>query len=179
MNQNYSKASKKRWTDPKFKKRVGRAISNGWSIESRKKKSLELRRRWKSGRYRRRMAKLHSKEMKKRWRNQRDYYLEVARRNRTMPSKGSRRLKSLLGTGWKLEYRISIGQGSPGHAPNYRVDLAFPELKIIIEVDGKYHEGIIQRREDLRREKDLKRLGWTVFRVSEIGCRRLPKKMAA
>ena len=48
-----------------------------------------------------------------------------------------------------------------------RVDLAFPEWKVAIEVDGfKYHSSRADLRRDHRRLNHLQRLGWTVLFVS-------------
>lgn len=46
-----------------------------------------------------------------------------------------------------------------------RVDFAYPELKLAIEIDGiEHHAGGPAMRRDRRRDNELKRLGWTVLR---------------
>ena len=46
------------------------------------------------------------------------------------------------------------------------VDLAFPRLKIAIELDGSHHLEADVREKDLPRQNDLVLLGWTVLRFS-------------
>ena len=46
------------------------------------------------------------------------------------------------------------------------VDLAYPELKIAIELDGRVHLEHEVRERDLPRQNDLVLLGWTVLRFS-------------
>lgn len=46
------------------------------------------------------------------------------------------------------------------------VDLAFPALKIAIELDGSHHLEADIREKDLPRQNDLVLLGWTVLRFS-------------
>ena len=46
------------------------------------------------------------------------------------------------------------------------VDLAFPSLKIAIELDGDHHLEAEVREKDLPRQNDLVLLGWTVLRFS-------------
>lgn len=48
-----------------------------------------------------------------------------------------------------------------------RFDLAYPEAKVIIEVDGyRWHSGRAAWQKDRRRDNDLNRLGWTVLRFT-------------
>ena len=46
------------------------------------------------------------------------------------------------------------------------VDLAYPELRIVIELDGKVHLLPEVRERDLPRQNDLVLLGWTVLRFT-------------
>ena len=48
---------------------------------------------------------------------------------------------------------------------NYIVDFVCRELKLIIELDGKYHDQIIDQ--DEVRDKRLKELGYEVIRIPE------------
>jgi very-short-patch-repair endonuclease len=45
----------------------------------------------------------------------------------------------------------------------YIVDLLVPELRLVVEVDGAYHEG--RRDADMRRDRALARGGYTVLRL--------------
>ena len=48
-----------------------------------------------------------------------------------------------------------------------RIDLAYPEVKLAIEVDGfRYHSGRRAFDADRRRDAHLRALGWTVIRVT-------------
>ena len=70
-----------------------------------------------------------------------------------------RRLKRSL---WKnglepqLEYEVD----------GDRVDIAIPELKIAVEVDGEYHNGWNQRIEDGCRDERRRKAGWEAIRVT-------------
>lgn len=44
----------------------------------------------------------------------------------------------------------------------YIADFAFPDLKVIIEADGGYHDGRVEY--DNRRDAYLSSIGWTVIR---------------
>src|SRR5690606_31308174 len=49
-----------------------------------------------------------------------------------------------------------------------RVDLAYPELKIAIEYDGDGHRTDKEQwRRDIRRQRELERLGWIVIHLTE------------
>ena len=47
-----------------------------------------------------------------------------------------------------------------------RVDIAVPELKIAVEVDGKYHNRWNQQIEDECRDDRRRRAGWEAIRVT-------------
>lgn len=47
----------------------------------------------------------------------------------------------------------------------YRMDFAHPLKMINVEIDGANHEGGSQQQSDLRRDKILLDLGWTIARV--------------
>jgi very-short-patch-repair endonuclease len=70
-----------------------------------------------------------------------------------------RRLKtSLWGRGLvpELEYTVD----------GDKVDIAIPELRIAIEVDGGYHTRWEQRLEDERRDNARSKAGWAFIRVT-------------
>jgi very-short-patch-repair endonuclease len=49
----------------------------------------------------------------------------------------------------------------------YRIDLAFPEVKLAIECDGKeFHTDPVDRARDQKRDEYLRGLGWTVLRLT-------------
>lgn len=48
-----------------------------------------------------------------------------------------------------------------------RVDFAYPEAKLAIEIDGyRWHAGNDAWQRDRRRNNELSRLGWTVLRFT-------------
>ena len=46
----------------------------------------------------------------------------------------------------------------------YQIDVAFPHLKLAVEVDGGIHRMPVKRIQDQKRQKVLESLGWTVLR---------------
>lgn len=65
--------------------------------------------------------------------------------------------------GWPTEYAIPT-QKIPGTPKNYKVDIACPEIKLAIEVDGHSHTLPSRREEDRKKEKALESLGWKILR---------------
>lgn len=62
------------------------------------------------------------------------------------------------------EYAVST-KGYVGNYPNnYKIDIALPEYKIAIEVDGNSHRAIKRQIEDMKKTKLLKNKGWKVIR---------------
>ncbi|MBW0088560.1 DUF559 domain-containing protein [Pseudonocardia sp. KRD-184] len=50
----------------------------------------------------------------------------------------------------------------------YRLDLAYPDLLLAIEYDGREHRGQRRAHADLRREADLARQGWRILRFDAL-----------
>lgn len=50
----------------------------------------------------------------------------------------------------------------------YRLDLAYPDLMLAIEHDGREHRGQQRAHADLRREADLTRQGWRILRFDAV-----------
>ena len=65
----------------------------------------------------------------------------------------------------------------PGwHFPGGCVDFAYPEAKLIIEVDGRARRArLADRRRDAERDAEAARVGWLVLRVTEEGLREYEK----
>lgn len=66
-----------------------------------------------------------------------------------------------------LEYPVLTAKAAaefPSLPPCYKVDLAIPELKLAIEVDGRTHKEKRWRYLDQRKTAVLNHLGWTVLR---------------
>jgi len=153
-----------RWRDPLVRRRHSESIQRLWHTSAYRDKQLKGQRAiWSDPKHRRKMAAL----VKRRWRDPafRERMLSIARRN-IGPSQGSQRLHHALGDGWVLEF----------WTPHGPVDIANPQARIAIEVDGADHDRPKQQRRDRQKERNLRRLGWTVLRVSEADCRGLHKK---
>ncbi|HET7579786.1 MAG TPA: DUF559 domain-containing protein [Bacillales bacterium] len=73
-----------------------------------------------------------------------------------------------------VESRLYNALRHNGHVPvtqyrvgPYRIDIAFPAVKLAIECDGKaYHSTPEQKRHDRHRDAYLRRRGWRVYRFS-------------
>ncbi len=53
------------------------------------------------------------------------------------------------------------------NAEGFRCDFVWPDQRIVIETDGaRFHRRLRNREEDARRDRTLRRVGWTVDRVS-------------
>ena len=76
---------------------------------------------------------------------------------------------------WVQQYPIHLGVGR-----NVRLDAAYPEARVAVELDGAaFHGNRAARERDLRRDSALAALGWVVLRFSYArlmsdpeGCRR-------
>lgn len=55
----------------------------------------------------------------------------------------------------------------------YRLDFAWPDIKVALEVDGAQHRGPEQAVSDAFRDAFLRGKGWLVFRVDDINVNRL------
>lgn len=51
-----------------------------------------------------------------------------------------------------------------GHGRSFRLDLAYPEVRLAIEYDGSEHRKQARARRDLEREAVLTLLGWKILR---------------
>ncbi len=68
-----------------------------------------------------------------------------------------RLLRDARVTGWRLGYAL----------PGCVLDMAFPDARVAIEVDGwAWHSGAERRRRDLRRQNRVVLAGWTVLRFT-------------
>jgi len=96
----------------------------------------------------------------------------AAKRGRTFIGRGGNgeptRPQLLLhaATGLPMEYGIGVPRTIPFPCPPrcYKVDLAMPEVKLAIEVDGQTHRSRKWRFLDKRKESILHALGWSVLR---------------
>lgn len=83
-------------------------------------------------------------------------------------------VKQGLGTASKTEKRLLFEMNRIGlnPKPQYKisrmhVDFAFPEDKVIVEVDGKeFHGSEKARKQDYERDRYLQTIGWKVMRIT-------------
>src|SRR5689334_6113586 len=86
--------------------------------------------------------------------------------NGTGPTKAESLLLSLVnGSVWNYGIKTGKWNGS-GFPPMYKVDVAFPELKLAVEADGQTHNSPVKRMQDAKKTAFLQGLGWTVLRFS-------------
>jgi len=72
-----------------------------------------------------------------------------------------------LGKGWHPEYVVVTDRPRPKGMPkNIKIDIANPNLKIAIELDGNSHATIKHRKADKKQMEFLLRKGWSVLRIS-------------
>ncbi|MFC5600922.1 endonuclease domain-containing protein [Deinococcus cellulosilyticus] len=68
---------------------------------------------------------------------------------------------------WIPEHPIrTLQPRGSGYPTNYKVDLAWPDLKIAVECDGPSHSSLTRKAQDQKKQKFLESLGWKVFRFS-------------
>lgn len=60
-----------------------------------------------------------------------------------------------------------------------RVDLAWPEDRLVVEYDGEHHRDRATWMKDLRRREELERLGWTVLVVTAADVLAAPDRLVA
>jgi transposase InsO family protein len=61
------------------------------------------------------------------------------------------------------EYAVSLGPKKPGYPTCYKLDLAWPDRKFSIEVDGVSHKTLKGKERDRKKSTKVSGLGWTVF----------------
>lgn len=66
--------------------------------------------------------------------------------------------------GWKAEHCVGVRPRRPGLPSHYKLDLAAPELKLAIEIDGQSHRTPEARRRDEKKTAYLVSQGWRVLR---------------
>jgi len=110
-------------------------------------------------------------------------YPEIAKANgkrmvefyKEHPEKHPNRIMALKGheTGIERKFKEELEKRNlkfkkQYHINRYFVDFAFPDNNIAIEVDGNYwHNKIGSKRRDIKRQKEIIELGWTVLRYKE------------
>lgn len=157
------KLNKRLWKSREFRKRKVIQLQEYWNRPDHNLKMSEIARHRMNERWKLNGCAMRRKMKSKSYR-QKMSKTQILNGHTWKPSLGARRLQRWLGTGWKLEFPV---------ANHIAIDVAYPSMKFAIEVDGKSHDRPDQKVRDKERDVILKRLGWSVFRVSEEGCRLL------
>jgi hypothetical protein len=71
-----------------------------------------------------------------------------------------------LPVGWVWNYPVALGGRHPGYPTTYKLDFAWPHLKLGLEVDGSSHTAASRQMQDRKKEEKLAQLGWRVLRIS-------------
>lgn len=106
------------------------------------------------------------------WRTRRDATIglrSIAASLRAREARKYAALLSRLGPGWVTEFFIDdfVFRKPDGKWTGIIADLANPKTKQMIEIDGIDHEDEKRAASDKRRDKFLKKLGWSVRRIKE------------
>jgi hypothetical protein len=77
------------------------------------------------------------------------------------------KLLDALPAGWVAEHVVPVGPPTRGGPPShYKIDLAYPALKVAVEVDGGSHGALSRQEQDKRKGTWLSSHGWLVYRFS-------------
>jgi hypothetical protein len=82
-------------------------------------------------------------------------------------------ISEVLPAGWVWNYPVALGGKQQGFPTNYKLDFAWPHLKVRLEVDGGSHATIARQMQDRKKESKLAELGWSVFRISNVQTEKL------
>jgi very-short-patch-repair endonuclease len=109
-----------------------------------------------------------SEEVKEKLRasKSKDTFMQVRGGNGNGMTKHEAMLATVLTGDWRHEYAISLGGRIPGYPTCYKVDFAWPEQKICLEVDGSSHSSLKAKARDAKKTEMLASLGWLVLRIT-------------
>jgi very-short-patch-repair endonuclease len=74
----------------------------------------------------------------------------------------------------RRQLRVSGARGFIGI-----VDFAWPEVRLVVEIDSTWHDGPLDRDEDARRDEELEEAGWRVLRYRYRDLIAHPHRVAA
>lgn len=82
------------------------------------------------------------------------------------------RLLNALPLDWTPNHVVRTNmRRSTGYPGSYKLDLAYPEMKIAIEVDGSSHCALANKEKDAKKQAFLESLGWRVLRFTNAEVR--------
>lgn len=106
-----------------------------------------------------RAAKARAKLIEMKWKPQ------VRGGNGTGPTKAESQIMEWFpDASWNFPVKTKKKRGT-GYPTNYKVDVAFVDLKLAIEADGASHLLAARKGKDAKKDSLLKELGWTVLRL--------------
>lgn len=106
-------------------------------------------------------------KVKLRQHGNRERFLKIRGGNGTGMSRHEKMLSEMLIKGWDYNHVVTVGKGRGSGYPNhYKIDFAWPEKMIALEVDGSSHSQIKRQAQDRKKEALLAELGWSVYRVT-------------
>lgn len=77
-------------------------------------------------------------------------------------------ISEVLPAGWVWNYPVALGERQPGFPTNYKLDFAWADQMVGLEVDGNSHTAKARQEQDRKKEEKLATLGWKVFRISNV-----------
>jgi hypothetical protein len=83
---------------------------------------------------------------------------------RTIQTAGD--IAAALGAQWIAEYIVPTRSRQSGLPTHYKLDLAQPQYKIAIEIDGGSHHALAARQRDRKKQGFLVSAGWSLLRFS-------------
>jgi very-short-patch-repair endonuclease len=92
--------------------------------------------------------------------------VENLKRNMTKAELKFQEIFIKKGFKFKPQHRINIISKKGRIIRFYVADFCDIKNKIVFEIDGEYHEDANQQKKDLKRTKDLCKMGYRVFRIT-------------
>ncbi|MEZ4501117.1 MAG: DUF559 domain-containing protein [Dehalococcoidia bacterium] len=99
------------------------------------------------------------------------------RTKRAPESSLERRFLELIGEAGLVRPEIQYIVPAGGH--EYRIDFAYPKLKLAIELDGCHHQQRERREWDARRDEHLAELGWRTIRLQSHDVEATPQSVVS
>jgi hypothetical protein len=98
-------------------------------------------------------------------RQAREWYVRLNGGNGQPPTKPEALLLARLPSNWVWQHILPTGmpRGS-GYPPHYKLDLACPQIRLAVEVDGNSHKAERVKAADRRKQDLLAERGWTLLR---------------
>lgn len=186
-----SKSMKKRWKDleyrslvikniklalnkPEVRENRCNKIKEGWAPRPggpREKTSLRMKKKWKDEKYRKEMIEIlkeynNRPEVKERMSEQlKNGQAVQMNKHIKNPSRPQKLLFDIVKTIFStaiINYPLARGLGES----DYSLDIAIPQIKLVIEYDGSYWHK--DKKRDNQRQTDIENLGWEVIRYIDV-----------